>query len=93
MNLAFELGQMCSEGGFRLHKWVSNSRRVLQSIPDDDQAKDVKILNLSKDPLPKETALGIHWSVQSDAFEFKLAMKDRQCTRHGVLSVLSSVYD
>ncbi len=37
--LAEQLRNLCSCGGFRLTKWISNSRAVLSSIPIEDRAK------------------------------------------------------
>ena len=39
------VGSLCtllSRGGFKLTKWVSNSRDVLQAIPEKERAKDIK---------------------------------------------------
>lgn len=41
-----ELNALCKRGGFILEKWISNSRAVLQTIPEDQQAKELKELNL-----------------------------------------------
>ena len=31
---------LCQKGGFRLHKFTSNSREVASSIPEEDRATD-----------------------------------------------------
>lgn len=36
--------QACAHGGFRLTKFTSNSRTVLQSVPEDERAKNCKAL-------------------------------------------------
>lgn len=46
-------------GGFKLSKWTSNSHLLLQSVPESERAKDVKNLDLGKDALPIERALGV----------------------------------
>ncbi|XP_015776096.1 PREDICTED: uncharacterized protein LOC107354169 [Acropora digitifera] len=38
-------------------------------------------------------ALGVSWFVEADAFGFKVHIKEKPCTRRGILSVVSSVYD
>ncbi len=76
-----------------LEKWISNSRAVLQSIAEDQWAKDVKELNLDRDNLPVERALGLLWCVESDSFKFKMEVKQQSLTRRGMLSTTSSVYD
>lgn len=90
---ASDLRSLLSRGGFRLTKWISNSRRVLETIPEVERAKEVKTLDLSKDYLPVERALGVRWCVETDTFGFKVDIKLKPLTRRGILSVVSSVYD
>ena len=85
--------EMCRRGGFNLHKFTSNKREVIESIPVEDRAKGIKELNLEKDELPMERALGVSWCIESDAFKFRIVMQDRPLTRRGILSTVSSVYD
>lgn len=84
---------LCQKGGFILEKWISNSRAVLQTVPVDRRAKDLKELDLDRDQLPLERALGLQWCVETDSFKFKLEVKRQSFTRRGMLSVTSSVYD
>jgi hypothetical protein len=58
-----ELKSICNEGGFKLTKWLSNSRVVLESIPAEERSKGAKNLNLDKDNLPIERTLGVTWQV------------------------------
>ena len=91
IGLANELCQLLSKGGFRLTKWISNSRQVIDSIPMSERAGSVKGLLL--DQLPIERALGVRWDVETDTFGFKISVKDKPATRRGILSVVTSVYD
>lgn len=50
---------LCSKGGFQLSQWVSNSRAVLASIPQEQRAKEIRTLDLGKDSLPVKRALGL----------------------------------
>ena len=59
-----QLRSLLAKGGFHLTKWISNSREVIESVPESDGARSVKELDL--DSLPIERALGIQWDVQSD---------------------------
>lgn len=93
LQLVKDLSTVCHMGGFHLTTWVSNSRTVLSAIPEEDKAKEMKTLDLDKDKLPMERALGLQWSVENDAFMFKITVKERPHTRRGMLSVVSSVYD
>ncbi|KAI2661009.1 UvrABC system protein B [Labeo rohita] len=87
------LTNLCASGGFHLTKWASNSRALLTSIPESERVKDVRDLDLSKDALPVERALGVLWCVNSDMFKFKVSLKEQPVTRRGILSIASSIYD
>ena len=91
--LVSDLRALPLRGGFKLTKWISNSRRVLELIPVDERAKEARTLDLSKDGLPVERALGVKWCMESDTFSFHVNMKLKLPMRRGILSVISSVYD
>ncbi len=71
---------LCNKGGLRLHKFVSNSKQVLESIAIEDRSKNVQNVDLKFDDLPIEKALGVEWCVESDAFQFRIVFKDRPLT-------------
>ncbi|KAL9976995.1 hypothetical protein ACROYT_G014350 [Oculina patagonica] len=85
--------EMCKRGGFNLHKFVFNSKEVIQCIPVEDRAEDIKKLDLDQDILPIERALGIQWCIENDSFNFRITLKDKPCTRRGILSTVSSIFD
>ena len=72
---------------------VSNSKEVIRRIPEQDRADGVKELDLDLDSLPLERALGVHWCVESDCFQFAIVLQDKPCTRRGILSTVSSTFD
>ena len=84
---------MCSKGGLRLYKFVSNKKEVIQALPQEDRAKDLVNIDLVRDKLPIERALGILWCIESDTFQFKIALKERPLTRRGILSSVGCLYD
>ena len=84
---------MCSKGGLHLHKFISNSKSVIEQINPEDRAKGIKDLDLLQDKLPVERAIGIQWCVESDTFQFRLVLNDRPLTRRGILPTINSVYD
>ena len=55
--------QTCTEGGFRLTKFICNRRSVLESISQEERSKEVKALDLDCDKLPIEHALGVQWCI------------------------------
>ncbi len=92
-HLVCQLCELLALGGFRLTKWLSNSRAVLKSVPKSECAKTVTTLDLDQDMLPSERALGVLWKVETDTFGFVTSLKDKPETRRGLLSVTSSIYD
>ena len=57
IQLANQLREILAKGGFRLTKWVSNCRMVINSFPESERAASAKDLDLEK--LPVERALGV----------------------------------
>ena len=79
------------KGSFRLHKWMSNSCKVLDSIPESERA--VKSKDLDLDEAPVQRALGLKWVVNEDCFVFEPTHTGAPFTKRGVVSVVSLVFD
>ena len=88
---AIFLTELLRKGGFRLTKWLSNSRKVVESIPETERATAVKSLDF--DLAVIERALGVQRQMSSDTFGFSISIMNRPATRRGILSVISSGYD
>ena len=78
--------------GLRLTKWMSNSRKVLDSIPEVERAPSVVKLEPG-DSLPNDRALGVLWNVNDDTINFKVKLEDKPATRRGMLSIVSLICD
>lgn len=91
--LVHDLWTLCATGGFKLTKWIFNSRAMLASVPGGDRANEVKELDLEKVRLPIERVLGVQWCVESDTLKFGVVIQKRPLTRRGVLSMVSTIYD
>ena len=85
--------EICSKAGIRLHKFMSNSLDVVDSVPVSERADSIQGIDLSYDALPVERTLGVIWSVENDEFQFSVKAKVGKQTRREVLSVVASVYD
>lgn len=85
---------LCQRGGFRLHKFTSNRREVLSSIPQEDMSADTKDHRLVSNDTAIERALGVHRCIESDTLQFRIILQDRPLSRKGILSTVSSaVFD
>ncbi|XP_053388583.1 uncharacterized protein LOC128551695 [Mercenaria mercenaria] len=93
VNLVKKSTELCSKAGLRLHKFVSNSKVVIQSLPSEARAKDLKNVDLIGDNLPVQRTLGVLWCLDSDTFQYEMVSNNRPLTRRGILSTVSSIYD
>lgn len=92
IQLATDLQSLMKTGGFRLTKWLSNSRRVVEAIPESERAPS--LVNLDKgENLPIDRALGVHWDVEKDDITFKVKISEKPLTRRGLLSIVCSILD
>ncbi|KAK3735289.1 hypothetical protein QZH41_010582, partial [Actinostola sp. cb2023] len=67
----------------------------METFPSEDQASDLRDLDLSKDAVPVQRSLGVSWDLKTDDFTFKVSteVEEKPFTRRGVLSVVNSLYD
>ncbi|KAL3975616.1 lysophosphatidylglycerol acyltransferase 1 [Sarotherodon galilaeus] len=85
--------KLCSMGKLRLHKFISNSTKVLASLPKEECAAAPKDLDMAFGEVHMERALGVQWCVASDQFQFRVVVKEKPLTRRGVLATVASVFD
>ena len=78
---------------FYLTKWVSNSQRVLESIPSERRAAPKSSETLQLDLVPGEKVLGVFWNITQDTFGVRIKTSEATCSKRGMLSVISSLYD
>ena len=83
--------KLLSTGGFRLTKWLSNSKHILKTLTPAERSP--KVVNLDLNSIPIETARGIIWDLQEDILQIKTINKDSMLIKRGLLSFISSIYD
>ena len=91
-----EVQNMLEEGSFHMRKWRSNSKEVLESIPDGDRAQNA-LLSIS-DENPHTAAqvktLGVVWDARTDTFSYEYKREEgARWTKRRVLSKMASIYD
>ena len=91
-SLQVGLVNLLSLGGFRLTKWISNDKHLLNAIPVEERAQSVRTIG-EEGTLPAERALGVIWDVQKDVFLFKIKPKELADTRRNVISLTASIFD
>ena len=77
----------------RFHKIVSNSKEVMNELPEESRAKDLQQLDLNHDTLSTQRSLGVLWSLERDVFTFIVDLPEKLFTRRGVFSIASSTFD
>ncbi|XP_064647101.1 uncharacterized protein LOC135499959 [Lineus longissimus] len=85
--------ELVAKGGFHMRGWCSNDKSVMKAIPADERAKDMKTIDLDRDTLPVERALGTHWDTETDMIVVSIRQRDPVYTGRGLLRITSSVYD
>jgi hypothetical protein len=60
-------------------------------VPEEERSGSMKDLNFDQPTIQR--TLGVNWDVVNDEFMFKVTIKEKQPTRRGLLSFVSSVYD
>ena len=65
-SLVDQLRRLLSRGGFRITKFLSNNKQVLDSIPPEDHAAAIDDLQL-----PTHKTLGAFWNAETDQLEVK----------------------
>ncbi|XP_068204676.1 uncharacterized protein [Palaemon carinicauda] len=93
LRLVKDVTAALKERGFRLTRFVSNSKLVLKSIPQEDRSKDRQTCDLDYDELHVERALGLQWNIENDYFTFSASLDPKPFTRRGILSTVCSLYD
>ena len=91
--LVKEMTSLLARGGFKLTKFASTSREVMNTVPEEDRAKSFKKMDLNDNELPQETALGLQWSIEDDSFLYDVDLPERELTKRGLLSITASLYD
>ena len=97
VELRQKVQQALDAGGFHLHKWLSTSKIVVESIPETDRASNTTVVlqgpNEVNTPMLVKT-LGVAWSATNDNFTFNYTEPEiTKFTKRTVLSKTASIFD
>jgi len=88
--IVFGTQRVLKQKGFNLTKVISNSKSLLDKVPEEHRAKEVKVFSGSS----QSKALGVHWDVSKDDFYYKVDMDiEGKVTKRTMLSIVASMYD
>ncbi|CAC5416214.1 unnamed protein product [Mytilus coruscus] len=87
-----QLSTIWGKAGMCARKWLSNSKAVLQCIPEKDCAKEV---DLDEGELPSVKTLGVLGQTEDDIFTFKANPPDElfKFTKRNFLSKITMLFD
>ncbi|XP_064632677.1 uncharacterized protein LOC135490994 [Lineus longissimus] len=93
--LALQLIELLAKGGFKLTKFMSNSKEFLKALPGEVQASG--FVDLSMESQNEERALGVGWNVGEDTLGLQVTgiskTGTKSNTRRECLAAVSSLYD
>ena len=69
IDLYQQLSHIWGKAGMHARKWLSNSTKVLEQVPEGDRATEVDI---NTGQLPTIKTLGLFWIATEDMFAFKV---------------------
>ena len=90
IKLALETTSMLKRSGFRLCKFVSNSKAVLEALPPSDVSPSA-LVNLDGEKM--ERALGVLWDPKNDILTFTAKLKENAPTKRGIQGATYSLFD
>ncbi|KAG1929509.1 hypothetical protein F2P79_022940 [Pimephales promelas] len=93
IQLVREARGLCNTGKLCLHKFITNSKTVIDTIPREECTEGATDFDLSLGEPKVERALGIQWCIAADEFHFRVLEKENPFTRRGVLSTVASIFD
>ncbi|CAI6367665.1 unnamed protein product [Macrosiphum euphorbiae] len=91
VKLRNEIVAITNSSGFNLRKWVSNDKRLLTGIPNDDD-DPLRVLNLDGSAVK---TLGMSWNPCNDTYTYKFEKvnNDKVITKRTVLSAIATIFD
>ncbi|KAK3731977.1 hypothetical protein QZH41_003368 [Actinostola sp. cb2023] len=89
--LVTDLTQLLGKGSFKLTKWMSNDKVVLQTVPPDDQYKGLK--SFDNQSTTRTRTLGSVYDPDKDCFIATISSKNTASTPREFLSRIASIWD
>lgn len=86
--LYHQLVDLFNSGCFHLVKWSTNSKELLNYIPQKKRLGQV--VNFEGDCLK---ILGMQWHPNLDTFSFNINVKESRCSKRHILSIVAGIFD
>ncbi|XP_055614859.1 uncharacterized protein LOC129761171 [Toxorhynchites rutilus septentrionalis] len=96
IELRVQLDSLMRSGGFRLRKWVSNCKEVLQDVPEEDLGLG-RQGQVELDPDPAVRTLGLTWLPKTDVLKLQFSIPEihpnDKWSKRKVLSIIAGLFD
>ena len=63
------------------------------TVPPENRVKEIRGLDSGSNKLAIERAPDVRRCIESDAFKLRTELKDKPCTRRGILATIGSIFD
>ena len=94
-DLITQTTEIFSNAGMTIHKWNTNSKAILATIPLELRAKASE--DILQDEPPISQMLGLSWDANKDDLFFKIQVEDidenHSCTKREILKLLARLFD
>ena len=92
VNLAKKIADVMRRGGFRLTKFKSNDKDVVNSKPVAERAKSFQTTSFNDNI--SERTLGVKWDVTKNIFTFDtVKVREEDVTKRNILKTIASIFD
>ena len=88
-----EIRKLMHSGGFHLTKFFTNFQELRAKFLPEDCAPSFVQLNFDKRSDVVHKALGMQWNSGTDCISFSICLEKNACTRRGILSTFSQIFD
>lgn len=94
IELQRQLSELLGLASFRLRKWASNEKSVLEDVPEEDRQPGVEVREDGR-PTGNVKTLGVTWKSENDLFTFNIQPPEIKeiTTKREVLSAISTLFD
>ncbi|XP_036146395.1 uncharacterized protein LOC118646807 [Monomorium pharaonis] len=91
VELVAQLEALLNKGGFRPHKWRTNSEKLIRDLRANNRAEESSALAIESGTIK---TLGLNWCPKADMFQFSMDfVKSPVSTKREVLSTISRLFD
>ena len=92
IKLIRQLKEIWGHAGMEVHKWASNSEKLMQLVPEEKRSKNI---TFEEEGATTTKTLGLKWDVSKDIYCFDARKMDGEIkmTKRTLLSQIARIFD